>query len=1048
MILSDTAIKNRTTVGVFVVLILAVGVMAYLTLPRESAPDVPVPNILVTTVYEGVAPQDVETAVTMKIEKKLQGLKGVKEVTSASFEGQSVVMVEFLPDQEVDECLRRVKDKVDQARGDLPQEIEEPIVSEINIAEMPIMFINISGPISTVTLKLIADELEDRIEAVPGVLDCEVLGAPEREIRLEMHPDRLAQFGLTIPEILQLVPSENLNVSAGGLETPGTKFNVRVPAEFVTPDQIDHLIIAQRDGKPIYLSDVASVSDSFKDRLTLSRLDANNSITLSVKKRIGENILTIADTIRYILAEADKQVPEAVDFAVTMDRSDDTRRMVADLENNMFAAFVLVMVVVLLFMGWRSSLVVALAIPLSMLMSFAVIQLMGFTLNMIVLFSLVLAVGMLVDNAIVIVENIHRHMELGLDRLRAAMKGTAEVAWPVITSTLTTVAAFLPMAFWPGIMGDFMKYLPITVIIVLLSSLVVAMVISPVVATLSLRVVPHAENRRENLFLRGYRRVLRLAIEHRGTTLLLSLLLMVALITLYGKKGAGVEFFPDVDPKRAVLNVRTPQGTNIYKTDAITRLCEQRIAGYSREIQHVIAGVGNAGGFNLGLSNIGPHLANVTILFPDFENRKRPSADAVKEMRRDLEDIVGGELELAKERAGPPTGAPITVRLLGEDFALLKKLSEQAADLIRHTPNMVNLRSDLEDSRPEIVFRPDRRRAMLLGVNTQIVGNFLKTSIFGTKVSTYRQFNDEYDITIRLPLEQRTEIDDLLRLRVPNQTGQSVPLSSLGDFEYRPGFGTIYRINQKRAVTLTADVEGRLAPAVLADVQEELKKLELPANYEIQYAGEEEESQNAKAFLGRAGVIALLLIVLVLVAQFNTLSVPLVIMTTVLLSTMGVMIGLLIHNMPFGVIMTGIGVISLAGVVVNNAIVLLDYIRRLQREGKDVVEAAIEAGITRLRPVMLTAITTIAGLIPTAAGFSFDIHTWSWATKSESSQWWASMAIAVIYGLGFATLLTLVVVPSLYVLFYRLAARLGLGGLKKIDAEPDDHEIVELESDL
>jgi len=1037
MLISDAAIKNRTTVFVLIVLIVIAGAFSYVTLPREAAPEVKIPKILITTTQEGVSPEDIENTITREIETELSGLKGLKEITSSSAEGVSVITVEFHPDVDIDVARQLVRDKVDLAKTDLPGEADEPIIEEINIAEFPIMMISISGTISPVRLKAIADEMEDAIEAVPGVLDVDVLGALEREIRLEIDPDRLAAIGLTIPEILELIPSENVNVSAGGLETPGTKFNIRLPAEFTGPEEVETLQVASRDGKPIYLLDVARVRDTFKDRESLARLDGLDSITVSVQKRVGANILDVADRVKAIVGEARKRAPAGTKFEITLDQSKDIRAMVADLENNIFSGLVLVVAVLVLFMGWRTSLIVALAIPMSMLISFAAIQALGYTLNMVVLFSLILALGMLVDNAIVIVENIFRHTEQGYGRIAAAMKGTAEVAWPVIASTATTVAAFSPLLFWPDTIGDFMKYVPITVIIVLSSSLFVAMVISPSVCSLAAGGRRHSHERREGRFIRGYRKLLDSSLHHWPVTLSLACLLLAALVIVYIRRGGGVELFPDIDPRRAIVNIRAPQGTNITETDRLARIVEGRVQPYRpRDVEHLVTNVGSAGGAMFGGGTSGPHIANLTIMFHDYEKRKRSSAEAVKEIRQSLLGIPGAEIKVEKEKKGPPTGAPVTVRIIGEEFAELQRLSELAMKLIADVPGLVNLRSDLEAARPEIVFRPDRVRAMQLGVNTLVIGQFLKTAIFGRKVGTYRQFNEDYDITVRLPLSQRTRIENLLRLRVPNSAGASVPLSSLGTFDYKGGFGTINRVDQKRVVTVTADNEGRLAEDVLKDVQKRLTGgLELPPGYRIEYAGQKKEQAKTSAFLSKAFVVAILLIVMILVAQFNTLSVPLIIMTTVVLSTIGVFAGLLINNVPFGVIMTGIGVISLAGVVVNNAIVLLDYTRRLQRRGMGPMEAAVQAGVTRLRPVLLTATTTILGLIPMATGVSFDIHKMALATRSESSQWWASMAWAVIYGLGFATMLTLVVVPTLYVTLYRLAARFGLGGLREPQTE-------------
>ena len=1034
MILSDVAIRNRTTVGVLIVLILVFGTYSYITLPRESSPDVPIPFVLVTTSHEGVSPEDIESSVTIKIEKELAGLKGVKEITSASAEGASTIVIEFLPDVDIDNAMQYVRDKVELAKDELPEEAEEPVLTEINIADFPIMMINISGDISPVRLKLIADDLEEVIESIPGVLNCDVLGALEREIRLEVDQDKLAVYGLTVPEIISLIPAENVNISAGGLETPGTKFNVRVPAEFIEPSEVNELVIAIRDGRPVYLTDVAGVRDTFKDRIGFSRLDGVESITVTVQKRLGENIIRIAEAAKAVLAEAEKRVPQGVRFDITLDQSEEIHMMISDLENNLLSGLILVTVVLLLVLGWRVSLIVAFAIPVSMLLSVTILQARGYTLNMVVLFALIMALGMLVDNAIVIVENIYRHYQQCGNRIQAAKQGTAEVAWPVITSTATTVAAFSPMIFWPGLMGGFMKWLPITLIITLVSSLFVAMIISPTISSMFVS-VRRPGGSSEGRIVRGYRRLLQTALAHRFTTLALAVLLLIGIGLLYDKQGHGVELFPDFDPYRGSVNIRFPQGTNIHETDRLTSVIEQRLPPFAADLKHVITNVGSGGGGGpFGGGGAGGHLSNITLTFHDFEDRPRPSAEAIADARAALADIAGAEIEVQKQQEGPPTGDAITVRVIGEDFRKLEEISEEAKRWIANVPGLVNLRSDHEATRPELAFRVDRRRAMLLGVNTAIVGNFLKTAVFGSKVGTYRQFNDEYDITVRLPVDQRQNIDDLFRLHVPNAAGEAIPLSSLGEFSYTGGYGTIRRINQKRVVTLTADAEGRLSTAVLADVQARLAKLDLPAGYQIRYAGEKEEQDEAQAFLSKAFVIALFLIVLILVAQFNTLRVPLIIMTTVILSLIGVLVGLLVCRMPFGIIMTGVGVISLAGVVVNNAIVLLDYTRLMQRRGLSLIDAAVQAGAIRLRPVLLTAITTILGLIPMAVGISYDFHRMTWVTESESSQWWSSMAIAVIFGLAFATLLTLVVLPTLYVSLSRLSERLGLGN--GVPAEP------------
>jgi multidrug efflux pump subunit AcrB len=1029
--ISDAAIRNRTAVAMFVLLIAVAGVYSYAVLPRESVPDVPIPYIMISSTYEGVSPQDVETQVTMKIEKQLTGLKGVKQINSSSMEGMSLITIEFLPDVAVEDALQRVKDKVGQARRDLPQEVEEPSVTDINVADLPIIMINMSGPVSPVVLKEIADRLQDEFEKVPGVMACSIIGALEPEIRLEIDQDRVAAYGLTVPEILRLIPSENVNVSAGGLETQGMKFNVRVPAEFEEAQQIYYLILTYRNGRPIYLSDVAVVRDAFKDRTSFARINSQPSITLSIQKRIGGNILNIAAGVEKVLEVARQRAPAGVSFDITHDRSKDIRSMVSDLEHHILTGLVLVVGVLLIFLGWRASIIVALAIPLSLMISFAVLMALGYTLNMIVLFSLIMVLGMLVDDAIVIVENVYRHMQMGYSRVQAARLGTAEVAWPVITSTATKIAAFAPMAFWPGVMGSFMKYLPITLVITLFSSLVVAMIINPTICAVFGGKMPLSHG--DGPIIRAYKRLIALTIRYRGVTVSLTALVLIALGVVYGKYNMGKELFPNEDPKQATVNVRLPQGANIAETDRLARLVESRIRHHQQkgEIETIVNNVGSSESNIFFGAQSGPHMASLSLIFPDYEVRTRPSADVVAEIRDELADIPGAEIKVEKHKDGPPTGAAVTVRIIGEDFAQLQSIANKAKRSIEGVSGLVNLRSDFEGARPELAFHVDRRRAAMLGVNTAIIGNFLKTAIFGAKVGTYRVFNDEYDITVRLPLAQRQSIDELMRLRVPNATGGAVPLSSLGTFAYVGGKGTISRIDQNRVITLTGDAEGRLSEAVLADVQSILAGMELPTGYTITYAGEKEEQEKAMSFLSKAFVIALLLIWLVLVLEFNTLSAPIIIMSTVVLSLIGVLVGLLVHAMPFGVIMTGVGVISLTGVVVANGIVLLDFTRQLQRRGMDVVSAAVQASATRLRPVFLTAVTAILGLMPMATGISFDFANLHWVLKSESSQWWASMAIAVIYGLAFATVLTLIVVPSMYVMLYKLLSRFGMGGLSK-----------------
>ncbi|MBI5119243.1 efflux RND transporter permease subunit [Candidatus Poribacteria bacterium] len=1018
MILSDVAIKNRTTVYVLLLMIVVFGLFSYITIPREAAPDIPVPYIFVTTTYTGVSPTDMENTITIPLEKKLKALRDVEEIESTSAEGISSISIEFLPDVDIDDALQKVRDKVDQAKPDLPADADEPAITEVSFSDFPIMVLNISGDVGLVRLKNIADDLEDMIEAIPGVLDATVIGGLEREIRIEPDPDRLAAYEIPMAQLLALIEKENANVAGGNIDLPEAKFQVRVPGEFVDPREAQNLILMMRNGNPVYLTDVARIRDTFKDPDSYSRIDGRESVSVSVQKRAGENALRITDRIKQIVESSRPTLPKGVEITISMDMSKWIRLMLSDLENNILSGLVLVLAVIFMFMGFRQAIFVSLAIPLSMLISFTTLQILGITLSNVVMFALILALGMLVDNAIVIVENNYRHMQEGKDRVAAAHAATAEVAWPVTTSTITTLVAFFPMLFWPDIMGKFMGFLPKTLIITLTASLFVALVINPVLCSMFMTTKTTRDldkSRKANFFLRQYERLLNLSLDYPGTTLLLCGLLLAATASLYGRFGHGIEFFPKSDPDSAMILVRMPEGTSLKKTDEVVRVIEKKLEKYE-DIDHYVANVGTRpGGFFEGSAS-GSHLARVAIDFLEMENRKQPSRLTLQKIREDVTGMTGVEIEVQEEQHGPPQEKPISIEISGEDFRVLERITRDVKKRIENVPGLVDLRDNYEQARPELRFRVDRNRAALLDLSTVTVANFIKTAVLGWKVGTFRQGEDEYDITVRLAAEDRDDLRELLRLYVPGPGGQPIPLSSLATVEYAGGLGAINREDQKRVVTIESEVEGRLPNDALAEVQGKLKDLRLPTGYAMEFKGQQEDQKEASDFLTKAFIVALFLIALVLVTQFNSVALTAIIMVSVILSLIGVFVGLLVTGFPFGIIMTGIGVISLAGVVVNNAIVLIDYIQILRKQGMPCREALARAGMVRLRPVLLTAVTTVLGLVPMAVGISFDFRQFRFVTESSSAQWWGSMAVAVIFGLTFATLLTLVVVPTMYLL--------------------------------
>jgi len=1016
MLLTNAAISRRSTVFFLMIVISIVGLFSYATLPRESNPDITIPIILVQTTYEGAASEDVENLITIPLERKLKSLKDVKEIRSVSAEGASMVTVEYMPDVDIDDAMQKVRDKVDQAKGDLPDDLEnDPAIFEINLSEFPIMKVAIAGDVSERVLKRIAEEFEDRFEEIPGVLGVDVTGVREREIRVEFDPDRMAAYKLSFTEILSLVQRENVNVPGGSIDLGRGKYMLRVLGEFTDPSDIDNLVLVVREGRPIYLKDVATIRDTFEDKTNLSRINGRSNVTLSIKKRTGENIIEVSDQVFALLDEARSVLPPGVDFTVTLNESKDIRRMVNELENNILTALVLVLSVLFLFLGVRSSFLVALAIPFSFLISFAILQAFGITLNMVVLFSLILALGMLVDNAIVIVENIYRHIEEGKDRIEAANIAAAEVGWPIIASTITTLCAFGPMLFWPDIMGEFMSYLPKTLIIVLTSSLFVALVINPVVATVAMRSAPkpRKKDREHTMVVLWYRKVLQMALRSwmsKLAVVAIAVAMLIGIIGAYIASDPEVELFPETDPNRTFVQVEAPQGTNLDTTNGLALEVES-IIKVENDLKYVTGEVGVASDFGEGGDS---RKATVSVEFVERDERTESSAIVVDRIREMLRNITGADIKVEKERMGPPVGAPVEIEFIGSDVEILSEIVEVAKDLISGVPGLVDVEDDLSRAKPEIAFHIDREKATLLGLSTIEISNTIKAAVNGWKIGDYREGEDEFDIIARLPEKNRQTMAQIESLLIPTASGNPVPLSSVATLEMRTGYGSIRHLDQKRLIRISGNTAGRSSIEVLKDVQANMDRLELPAGYSINYAGDQEEQQRSSQFLSRAFLIAVFLIFLVLLTQFNSLSQSLIVISSVILSLMGVFIGLMVTGMPFGIIMTGIGVISLAGVVVNNAIVLIDYINLLRKEGMELYDALITAGTVRFRPVMLTAITTILGLAPMAIGISFDFRSLSLQVGGESAQWWGPMAVAVIFGLAVATLLTLIVVPVLY----------------------------------
>jgi multidrug efflux pump subunit AcrB len=803
---------------------------------------------------------------------------------------------------------------------------------------------------------------------------------------------------------------------------------VRVPEDFKHPSEIFSIVAFVRDGKPVYLRDVAFIRDAHKDALTRSRINKDKSVTIAVSKRSGENIVQVTDEVKRIVDEMRPQLPQTLRIDLTADMSNDVRLMVSDLENNIISGLILVLVVIFLFIGGQSAVFVAMAIPYSMFISFALLTGFDVTLNMVVLFSLILALGMLVDNGIVIVENIYRHMQEGKSRQEAARIGTDQVAWPVITSTLTTLGAFSPLMFWPGIMGEFMGYLPMTLIMALSASLFVALVINPVLSARYQRVKIVAPKNnpkaKEPLLKRMYLVLLKWCLRFRWVVVLSGFVMLIAAIAAFAKFGKGSEFFPETEPRRAYVNIKAPEGTNLDTSDKLVARVEKIVSEYE-DIRYVISNIGAMGGDPFSQGGTGTHISRVVLDFKDFHDRSRLSSEIVNEVRqRILKTIRGAEIQVEKEEEGPPTGAPINIEITGEDILMLGELAARVRKEIKNIPGLVDLKDNFVKGKPEIRVRVDKEKAALLGLDTYTIAYTVKAAINGVKAGVYREGKDEYDIIARLPQRDRSSIESLKRITVSGPRGEPIPLTSLAEISLGSGIGAIMRLDQKRVVTISGDASGRLANDIIKDIDARLKKnIQWPRGYVYRFSGEQEEQAKAQAFLSKAFFACIAIILLILLTQFNSFVTPFIILTSVVLSLVGVFIGLLVTGTPFGIIMTGIGVISLAGVVVNNAIVLIAYYNQLLAKGLKSYDALMRAGAVRFRPVMLTAITTILGLLPMATGVSFDFRKLAWDIGGESSQWWGAMAVAVIFGLGFATLLTLIVVPVLCSLAHSMKTR-------------------------
>ncbi len=1134
--ISTLSLKNDNTVKLIIFLLTVGGLYSYLSMPRAALPDVAAPEVFVSTPYPGNSAEDIENLITIPLEKEFKKIRGIDEIKSTSKAGFSSIDVKFTFDVDPDKALEDVKDKIDDVMGDRdwPKDLpQNPRAMKLDFSEMrPIMNVNISGDYSPSQLKKYAEFLQDKIEQLPQISAADIRGVQDKEVEVSVDLNEMLSRNISFGNIERAIKNENLTISAGDIKENGVRRNVRVIGEFKSPKDIENLVIRKAKDKITYLKDVAKIYYKQQDAESYAREFGNPVVMLDIKKRRGANQIQASDAIKKIIAEAKAKVfPKNLHVSITNDLSNRTRTQVSDLENSIILGMILVIGILMFFMGFRNALFVGIAIPLSMLMSFLILDAFDITLNTMVLFALVLALGMLVDNGIVIVENIYRYRQEGYKPFEAAKYAVGEVAWPIIASTATTLVAFIPLAFWPGIIGNFMQYLPITLITVLSSSLFVALVINPVLTKNYMKMTEKALPKRrvwrnfilftaaaviafiikifvisrsnttgkeifnaigfllgllalwqlfynfvlvdtihwfQNRFLpwleRVYENLLRYALKGRnvymfffGTVLLL--ILSFLLLKTFPPK---ISFFPNTQPNQIYVYIEHPVGTDIEVVNEFTKKITGKIRHYLKEkgyeymVTSIIEQVGEGTGDPRKGAQGGktPNRSKIIIDLVDYKYRKGVNASILlNDIRGLIKGYAGIKISADKDQHKPPTGAPVDLELIGDDYDQLlntaiavKKYLDKA-----HIPGIEELQIDVDKNKPELPIYIDREKAGRLGIHTGQIGMAMRTALYGKEVDRFKDGDDDYPINVRLDKKYRYDRQSLLNQKIvyrDQQTGRlvSVPVSAVATMKSTSSFSAIKRKDLKRVIAITSNVlEGYNANEIVQKLEKLMKLYKLPNNISYQFQGEQKEMKKNMRFLSKALMIALFLIFLILVTQFNSMTTPFIIMMTVILSMIGVFLGLIILRTDFIVVMTMIGIISLAGIVVNNAIVLLDYTlltikRKRLEEGLDeeaptpihiVHESIVKAGKTRLRPVLLTAITTVLGMVPLAIGLNMDFI--GLFTKfdpniyigGENVAFWGPLAKAVINGLTFATFLTLVIVPVMFFIQYRIKQRFG-----------------------
>ncbi|PMM17874.1 efflux RND transporter permease subunit [Vibrio breoganii] len=1013
----DAALNRSRTVLTLLFMLILAGVYTYITIPKESSPDITIPIIYVSVGHQGISPLDAERMLVRPIEQELRSIEGVKKMTSTASEGHGSVTLEFVAGSDLNKAMTDVREAVDLAKSKLPDDSDDPTVNEVTLAsEQPILSVALYGTVPERTIVQIGRRIQDKLESFKQILEVDIAGDRDDIVEVIVDPLLMESYGLDQGDIYNLIAASNRVVAAGFVDTGYGRFSVKVPSVFASLQDVLELPVKVDGKQVITFGDVASVRRSFRDPESFARLDGESAVVLDVKKRAGENIIESVDIVKAVIAEAQKlpDWPSNLLVKYTYDDSEDVDRMLTDLQNNVLSAIILVVIVIIAILGMRTALLVGISIPGSFLTGLLVLSVFGLTVNIVVLFSLIMAVGMLVDGAIVVTEFADRKMQEGSPRKEAYRDAAKRMAWPITASTATTLAAFAPLLFWPDTTGEFMKYLPLTLIATLSASLVMALVFVPVLGSLigkpqfmnaatqtRMQQLHDGDFEKATGITKLYYHTLAIAIKHPLKVLLSAVLLAFAVGFAYNKAGLGAEFFPEVDPPYFNVKARSYGDLSIVEKDSIMRELEREIIGHP-ELESVYTRTG-------GQDEIG----TIQVTPVDWQDR-RSVKEIIEELRERTDNFAGVEIEYKFPDAGPPVENDLVIEVTSRDPNLIDSAAKKIRLWADGNPALTNVSDNSSKEGIDWTIDVNRADASRFGADASLVGNTVQFVTNGLRVGDYLpdDTDDEVDILVRYP-EDKRDIGRFDELRVKTHAGL-VPITNFAKVKPEPKQDTINRLDGKRIVNVVADMsEGYNLAIELPSIQQALQELELAEGVEFRIKGQNEEQQNSSSFLQSAFLAALAVMALILITQFNSFYQAFLILSAVLFSTVGVFAGLLLFQRPFGIVMSGIGVIALAGIVVNNNIVLIDTFNQLRQRGLSKEEAILRTGVQRLRPVMLTTVTTILGLMPMVLQTNVDLINQKIEIGAPSTQWWTQLATAIAGGLAFATVLTLVLTPCL-----------------------------------